>query len=101
MKQVLLDRASRNDENLCTKKPLYHYPSFEERFKSVCQTLRVSFTMSLHPVLYKGTDLYLQTQKTVCKHLLEDPYIYQVVDDPCGAMKVRPHLPFIHLADGL
>lgn len=30
-----------------------------------------------------------QTQKTVCKHLLEDPYVYQVVDDPLNALKVR------------
>ena len=29
-----------------------------------------------------------QTQKTVCKHLLEDPYLYQVVDDPIYASMV-------------
>lgn len=33
-----------------------------------------------------------QTQKTVCKHLLEDPYLYQVVDDPIYASMVSTPL---------
>ena len=33
-------------------------------------------------------NLPFQTQKTICKHLLEDPYIYQVINDPLAAAKV-------------
>ena len=32
-------------------------------------------------------NLFCQTQKTVCSHLLQDPYSYQVVDDPINALK--------------
>ena len=30
----------------------------------------------------------LKEQKTMCKHLMENPYIFQVVDDPIQASHV-------------
>ncbi|KAL9126430.1 MAG: hypothetical protein Q9217_004522 [Psora testacea] len=48
-------------EPLGEKPPLYVYETFKRRFDA--------------------------TQKTICKHLLEDPYIVQVVDDPIHCLK--------------
>ncbi|KAF6229006.1 hypothetical protein HO133_007120 [Letharia lupina] len=44
------------------KRPINQYSSFEKRFDALCETLTF--------------------QKTVCKHLIEPPYSYSVVDDP-------------------
>ena len=40
----------------------------------------------------------MQNQKTMCKHLLEAPYIHQVVDDPILAANVSL---LVHMAHHL
>lgn len=43
-------------------KPQHHYDSLDERIDAICEAFK--------------------QQKTMCKHLMEAPYLYQVVDDP-------------------
>lgn len=64
---ALVDQTTLTNEPLTSKKPMYPYPTMADRLMSL--------------------DHMLRTQKTVCKHLLEEPYICQVVDDPTQATK--------------
>ncbi|KAL9104560.1 MAG: hypothetical protein Q9163_000534 [Psora crenata] len=60
-KEIMYKAHGQKPEPLGEKRPIYVYESFKQRFDA--------------------------TQKTVCKHLLEDPYVYQVVDDPMHALR--------------
>ncbi|KAL8831946.1 MAG: hypothetical protein Q9191_000586 [Dirinaria sp. TL-2023a] len=50
-------------------KPQHHYETLDDRVDAICEAFK--------------------QQKTMCKHLMEAPYLYQVVDDPnLAAMRV-------------
>ncbi|KAG8527642.1 uncharacterized protein KY384_007795 [Bacidia gigantensis] len=68
----MLDLSKRRQETgqpLCETRHMgTAYSTLEKRLDALCETL--------------------EAQKTVCKHLLEDPYINRVVEDPSKATKL-------------
>ena len=82
MRQVQAEDALEVGE----KKSANIYSTFDERFKSVRKTLQVCLNLGVNRLYHVDIS---QTQKTVCKHLMEEPYSHQVVTDPKEARRVR------------
>jgi len=64
-------------------KPQHHYETLDERVDAICEAFKVCCQAVLSRYLRQvSNSCPIQQQKTMCKHLMEAPYLYQVVDDP-------------------
>ena len=87
--ELCKERHAEDSKPLCDGKHTGgKYISYEARHKELCKTLRVTTHGPLSILLHANS--MFKTQKTVCKHLMEEPYIFRVVEDPAKATKVSP-----------
>ena len=82
----MLQRLCREAQNgyVSDKKAINHYASFKHRFEELCIAVRVSQAFRTYG---SGADV-IKTQKTICKHLLEEEYSRTVANDPTYAATV-------------
>lgn len=66
-------------------KILRQYDSFQDRVQTICEAMQVSDPYDYH---VKANRPLEQTQKTLCKHLLRQPFNEEVVEDPIAAVSV-------------
>ena len=91
--QILTKQAQQKKGTpLGEKKPINHYASFQKRLDALLETLMVR--APLRCIRRTLLIVIFQYQKTVCKHLIEPPYSYSVVDDPQNARDVCCILPY-------